>query len=114
MGGIFRSDLTRALYEALGMEKEEIERGQARQSFIDSHFNLQRRLADFHFARAESWKDLLPERELWLEHHNSQRHETHEEREDGRRSPSEVLGPVRVVHLHPLGFSRGFFSGRLT
>lgn len=47
-----------------------------------------------------------------MERHNTQRHFAHEDREDGRRSPSEVLGPVRVVRHHPTDLSRAFFSTR--
>jgi hypothetical protein len=100
-GGIFRSDRAKAVYAALGIEKLEIERGQAWQSFIETNFNLQRRLADHFFAKAETWADLVAEHDLWLERHNTQRHKAHEKREDGRRSPAEVLGPVRVVRHHP-------------
>ena len=41
-GGIFRSDRAKAVYATLGIRKEEIERGQPWQSFIENHFNLQR------------------------------------------------------------------------
>jgi putative transposase len=112
-GGIFRSDRARDVYAALGIEKLEIERGQAWQSLIETNFNLQRRLADWHFAKAETWEDLVAEHDLWLERHNTQRHQAHETREDGRRSPSEVLGAVRVVRHHPTDLSRAFFSTML-
>ena len=112
-GGIFRSDRAKAVYAALGIEKLEIERGQAWQSFIETNFNLQRRLADHFFARAETWEELVREHDLWLERHNTQRHSAHEGRSDGRRSPSEVLGPVRVVRHHPTDLSRAFFSTML-
>ncbi len=111
-GGIFRSDRAKAVYRVLGIEKEEIERGQPWQSFIETNFNLQRRLADRFFAKAETWEELVAEHDLWLERHNTQRHKAHEQREDGRRSPSEVLGPVRVVRHHPVDLSRAFFSTR--
>jgi putative transposase len=111
-GGIFRSDRAKAVYAALDIEKLEIERGQAWQSFIETNFNLQRRLADHFFAKAESWEGLVAEHDLWLERHNSQRHRAHEGRADGRRSPSEVLGTVRVVRHHPTDLSRAFFSTR--
>jgi putative transposase len=111
-GGIFRSNRAKAIYRALDIRKEEIERGQAWQSFIETNFNLQRRLADFHFERAESWEELLEEHDLWLERHNTQRHKAHEKREDGRRSPSEVLGALTVVRHHPVDLSRAFFSTR--
>ena len=100
-GGVFRSDRAKAVYAALGIEKLEIERGQAWQSFIETNFNLQRRLADHFFSQAQTWEELVAEHDLWLERHNTQRHSAHEGREDGRRSPAEVLGPVRVVRHHP-------------
>lgn len=100
-GGIFRSDRARAVYRALGIEKVEIERGQPWQSFIETNFNLQRRLADYFFAKVESWDKLVGEHDLWLERHDTQRHKAHENRRDGRRSPSEVLCAVRVVRHHP-------------
>lgn len=112
-GGIFRSDRAKAVYAALGIEKLEIERGQAWQSLVETNFGLQRRLADHFFARAESWEELVAEHDLWIERHNAQRHFAHEHREDGRRSPSEVLGTVRVVRHHPTDLSRAFFSTML-
>ncbi len=69
-GGIFRSDRAKAVYRALDIIKEEIERGQPWQSFIETNFNLQRRLADHYFAKAETWEDLLVEHDLWMERHN--------------------------------------------
>jgi transposase len=109
-GGIFRSDRAKGVYRALDITKEEIERRQPWQSFIETNFNLQRRLADHYFAKAETWEDLVVEHDLWIERHNTQRHLAHEGREDGRRSPSGVLGPVRVVAHHPGDLSRAFFS----
>jgi putative transposase len=113
-GGIFRCDRAKAVYRALGIEKVEIEKGRAWQSLIETNFDLQRRLADHFFAKAESWEKLVREHDLWLERHNTQRHQAHEEREDGRRSPAEVLGAVRVVRHHPTDLSRAFFSTRFT
>jgi transposase len=112
-GGVFRSDRAKAVYQALGIEKVEIERGQPWQSFIETNFGLQRRLADHFFARAETYEELVREHDLWLERHNTQRHFAHEKREDARRSPSEVLGPVRVVRHHPTDLSRAFFATML-
>lgn len=113
-GGIFRSDRAKAVYRTLGIEKKEIERRQPWQSFIETNFNLQRRLADYFFQKAESWQELADEHDLWLERHNTQRHQAHEGREDGRRSPSEVLGSVRVLRHHPVDLSRAFFETRFT
>ncbi|HEX5912409.1 MAG TPA: helix-turn-helix domain-containing protein, partial [Rubrobacter sp.] len=73
-GGVFRSDRAKAVYAALGIEKLKIERGQAWQSFIETNFNLQRRLADHFFSQAQTWEELVAENDLWLERHNTQRH----------------------------------------
>src|SRR5205823_2152062 len=40
------------IYRALKIRKEQIDRGQAWQSYIETTFNIQRRMADWHFARA--------------------------------------------------------------
>src|SRR5215216_6428768 len=77
-GGVFRSDRAKDVYAALGMEKLEIDRGQAWQSFIETNFNLQRRLADHFFSQAQTWEELVAEHDLWLERHNTQRHFAHE------------------------------------
>jgi transposase len=113
-GGIFRSRRASAVYDALGIEKEEIERRQPWQSFIETTFNIQRRMADFHFARARSWEELVEEHDRWLESYNTQSHWAHRDREDGRRSPSEVLGWVTGVRYHPVDLQRAFFSIRFT
>ncbi len=109
-GGIFRSDRAKAVYRALGIEKEEIERGRPWQSFIETTFNIQRRMADFHFGRVTTWEGLVAEHDRWLESYNVQRHWAHEGRQDGRRSPSEVLGSLTLVRHHPKDLERAFFS----
>jgi hypothetical protein len=111
-GGIFRSHQANAVYETLGIHKAEIERGQPWQGFIETTFNIQRRMADYHFAKAESWEDLVAEHDRWLEDYNVQGHHAHREREDARRSPSEVLGWVTGVRYHPRDLERAFFSSR--
>jgi putative transposase len=59
-GGIFKSNRAKAVYRSLHIGKEEIERRQPWQSYIEATFNIQRRMADFHFERAENWEALGP------------------------------------------------------
>ena len=113
-GGIFKSNRAKAVYRALGIRKEEIERRQPWQSFIETAFNIQRRMADFRFGRAKTWEELVAEHDRWLESYNTQRHWAHEGRRDGRRSPSEVLGPLTLLRHHPEDLGRAFFSTRFT
>lgn len=113
-GSIFRSNRAKAVYRSLGILKEEIEKRQPWQSFIETTFSIQRRIADFRFGRAKTWEELVAEHDRWLESYNTQRHWAHEGRRDGRRSPSEVLGPLTLLRHHPEDLGRAFFSTRFT
>jgi putative transposase len=113
-GGIFRSHRAQAIYEALGIRKEEIERGKPWQSYIETMFNIQRRMADWYFLRAESWEELVAAHNEWMKNYNEQKHWAHRERKDGRRSPSEVLGWVTGVRYRPEDLERAFFSVRFS
>ena len=111
-GGIFRARQARAIYGALGIAKHEIERGRPWQSYIETHFNIQRRMADWHFAKAEDWTGLAEAHERFVEDYNAQKHFAHQDREDGRRSPAEVLGFVSGVRHREEELGRAFFSSR--
>ena len=111
-GGVFRAKQARAVYEALGIAKHEIERGRPWQNYIETHFNVQRRMADWHFAKAESWAELALAHERFVEDYNAQAHFAHAGRDDGRRSPAEVLGFASGVRHREEELSRAFFSAR--
>lgn len=100
-GGVFRSHDAMRIYEALGIQKVEIDKRQAWQSYIESNFNAQRRLADWHFEKAQTWEDLLAAHEKWLLDFNYQHHFAHEQREDGRHSPAAVLGWIKGMQPEP-------------
>ena len=51
-GGQFYSNQAMDVYAALGIRKERIEPGQAWQNYVESHFNIVRKMADAKFARA--------------------------------------------------------------
>lgn len=72
-GGIFRTRQARAVYEALRIRKEEIERGRPWQSYIETAFNVQRRMADHHFAEAENWADLAAAHDRSMEDYTRRR-----------------------------------------
>ena len=111
-GSVFRANRARAVYEALGVEHEQIERGQPWQNYAETTFAVQRRMADHHFARAESWSDLVEAHEAWTKDYNEQAHWAHLGREDGKRSPMEVLGWLTEVRYLPEDLERAFFSSR--
>ena len=113
-GSVFRANQARAIYEALGVGKQEIERGRPWQNYVETAFNIQRRMADWHFARAKTWPELVAMHDAWVRDYNEQAHWAHREREDGRRSPSEVLGWVGGVRYRPEDLDRAFFSTRFS
>ncbi len=73
-GGIFKANQAKAVYRALGVEKEQIERGKPWQSYIETTFNIQRRMADFHFEKAENWEELAEAHDRFVGDYNAQRH----------------------------------------
>jgi len=107
-GGVFRSHDAMRIYEALGIQKVEIEKRQAWQSYLETNFNAQRRLADWHFENAQTWEDLLAAHEKWLLDFNYQHHLAHEHREDGCHSPAAVLGWVKGMQPEPERIYRAF------
>jgi hypothetical protein len=111
-GSVFRANQARAIYEALGIHKEEIERGRPWQSYVETTFNIQRRMADWHFGRAGSWPELVAAHNAWVEDYNAQVHWAHRGRADGRRSPEEVLGWLAGVRYRDEDLERAFFSTR--
>jgi putative transposase len=115
-GRVFRAKEAQRIYAALGIDKREIDRRQAWQSYIETAFNVQRRMADWHFARATSWSDLLTVHDQWVAEYNYQSHWAHRERQDGRLSPAAVLDRVcgRLFTPDDLGrIFRGTRFGRL-
>src|SRR5712691_8967536 len=53
-GGIFYCNQAMAVYQALGIEKLRIEKKQAWQNYIETMFNIVRRMADYFFHQARS------------------------------------------------------------
>ena len=114
-GGIFKAKQFRAVYRALGIGKEQIERRKPYQSYIETTFGIQKRMADWHFKKAETFAELAEAHDTWREDYNAQRHWAHVGREDGRRSPQDVLGFYTALLRHrEEDLRRAFFSTRST
>jgi transposase len=91
-GSVFRAGQSMAIYRALGITHQRIDPGQPWQSYIETNFNVQRRMADWDFSQAQTWEELQRAHERWLADFNHQVHWAHQRRTDGRRSPADVLG----------------------
>jgi hypothetical protein len=107
-GSIFKAKRAMAIYAALGIQKEQILLRQPWQSYIETCFNVQRRMADYHFAKATTWDELLQRHAAWVHDYNSQEHWAHLKRQDDRRSPAEVLDQVKGRKLTDQELARIF------
>ena len=107
-GSIFKAKRAMAIYAALGIQKEQIQRRQPWQSYIETNFNVQRRMAVYSFARAQTWEELLQRHAAWVHDFNSQKHWAHLKRQDGRRSPAAVLDWVKGRVFSDEGLARCF------
>lgn len=111
-GSIFISNRAKRIYRALGITKYEIEKGKPWQSYLETAFNILRRMADWHFSQAASWEDMVTAHDRFLLDYNEQRHYAHQFREDGLKSPREVLGWAVKVRPQEEELRRAFFSVR--
>jgi hypothetical protein len=107
-GSVFRANHAKAIYAALGIDKREIDQGQAWQNYIEAHFNIMRRMADYHYAKAASWGDLQAVHDRFFQDYNHQAHFAHRARTDGRRNPAAVLGWVQGTWCDPAALDRLF------
>ncbi len=71
-------------------------------------------MVDWHFSRAESWAELVAAHDRFVRDYNAQLHFAHRRREDGRRSPGQVLSWVSGMRFHPKDLERAFFSERFS
>ena len=76
------------------------------------HFNVQRRMADWHFAHAETWTELVASHDQFVADYNYRVHWTHRDRQDDRHSPAEVLGWVQGVQRDTAELHRIFYATR--
>jgi hypothetical protein len=60
---------------------------------------IMRRMADYHLAKATSWEEFCASHAKFVADYNWQEHFAHQDREDGCRSPCEVLGWVHARHV---------------
>jgi putative transposase len=107
-GSVFKARQARSIYAALGIRKDAIDRGQPWQNYIETHFNVMRRMADVDYAGAATWAALQAAHERFFLNYNHQPHLAHQGRTDGRRSPAAVLGWVHGAWCDPADLDRLF------
>jgi putative transposase len=109
---VFKAKEARRIYAALGIRKEQIDKKQAWQSFIETNFNVQRRMGDWHFEQATTWSELVAAHDQFVATFNRQVHWGHRARQDDRHSPAEVLGWIQGAQHNPDELHRIFYQTR--
>ena len=79
----------------LNIEPEYIAQGKPWQNLIEAQFKVQLRLADFKFEHSETLQEIQGHHAEFVETFNTTPHWAHQDREDGRRTPVQVLEWVR-------------------
>jgi hypothetical protein len=100
---VFRAKQLLIVLDRFGVVKHEIARRQAWQNYIEANYGIQRRLADWGFARAGNWPELLAVHDHWVTEHHFQ------DRPADRRSPA-VLHRVCGKLFDPEELHRIFYS----
>jgi transposase len=107
-GGIFKAKHAQAIYAALDICKERIERGQPWQNYIEAMFSVMRRMADHNFARSMTWAELQAAHARFVWDYNHQPHAAHRGSLTDRRAPLAVLSWVRGRLRDPAELDRIF------
>jgi hypothetical protein len=94
-GVVFDADVYKAILAGLGIERCPIEKCKPWENFIEAQFKVQLRLADHTFEAAETLDAIQAEHARFIEMFNTTPQWAHQEREDGLRTPVDVLAWIR-------------------
>lgn len=94
-GSVFTANAYEQLLQKLQIQPCYIEKGKAWQNLIEAQFKIQLRMADANFEEAETLEEIEEQHAAFIQVFNTTSHWAHREREDGLRTPVDVLGWVR-------------------
>ena len=75
---------------------------------IESQFGIQARLGEYHWERCRSVEEAIEFHRDLIRDHNRMPHWAHHRRNDGKKSPLEVLGDARGKQIEPADLQRAF------
>lgn len=111
---VFESKKALHIYAQLGIAKHAIEKGQPWQSYIETTFAIQQRLADYEFEHATTWDELQAAHDRWMGEYNHQLHWAHRMRDDGQETPADVLAWTYGQVWEPAALQLVFHATRFT
>jgi len=94
-GSVFTADVYEGLLTELGINVCHIEKGKPWQNLIEAQFKVELRIADTHFEQATTLEEIQERHAAFVELFNTTPHWAHRHREDGLRTPVEVLRWIR-------------------
>jgi putative transposase len=100
-GSVFTAGDYLALLRALEIAPLHIEKGKPWQNLIEAQFKVQLRLADCKFEQAQTLGEVQNHHAAFIETFNTTAHWAHRQRDDGSRTPVDVLGWRRGRRVEP-------------
>lgn len=100
-GAVFTAHAYCSLLETLGIEPCYIEKGKLWENLLEAQFKVQLRLADAKFEQAQTFEEVQQQHAAFVELFNTTPHWVHREREDGLRTPADVLAWVHGRQVAP-------------
>src|SRR6266704_3108089 len=83
-------------------------------SYIEAHFGIMRRLADYYLNKAPALDEMKKAHRKFIRDYNTQIHFAHRERQDQRHSPQDVLRGVLARTVPAPTLARIFFAMQFT
>ena len=94
-GAVFRAHAATQIYETLHIEKLQIERRKPWQDYCETHFRVMKLMERYRLEEATSWQEVCAVHARFVVDYNHQEHFAHLDREDGKHTPSDVMGWVQ-------------------
>jgi putative transposase len=100
-GSVFTAGEYLAMLRELEIEPLHIEKGKPWQNLIEAQFKVQLRLADCKFEQAQTLGEMQQQHATFIATFNTTLHWAHRQRDEGSRTPVDVLGWLRGRHVEP-------------
>jgi Winged helix-turn helix len=107
-GGQFISNDFRRVNKRLGIHHELYEKGKPWRNLIESQFGIQARLGEYHWQRCKTIEEAVEFHRDLIRDHNRLPPWVHHRRNDGKKSPLEVLNDARGKEIEPIDLQRAF------
>ncbi len=107
-GGQFISHDWVRVNKRLGIHHGMYEKGKPWRNLIESQFGIQARLGEYHWQRCRNVEEAVEFHRELIRDHNRMPHWAHHHRNDGKKSPLEVLGDAKGTQIEPADLQRAF------